>query len=255
MPTYQGQQIGERSSDGQWVWMGNFWRQYGGAGAGEEGRTFGPGLNPGTQPGQLSSDGRHVWRDDSWQLVTTGDEPIPPAIGDKPPPITVGGGGDDTFSLADAIAQYKQSISAAAARERAEAIRLSTRNIGIAGRRGREALLATGRTGGEIEQLMGAGIEGGQRSLNDLLQQFAIQEQQGLAQMEQFGIGAQFTQEELNQRLLALTQQAGQFEQGFGEQVRQFDVTQRNQPKWWEAPLAGIGQGLGYGLTRLIPGA
>lgn len=143
--------------------------------------------------------------------------------------IHVNGDGDDTFNLSDAIAQYQQQIRDLEAQKSAEAQRLSARGIGHTSRQVRNALLATGRTGGEIEQLSAAGIEGGARSLNDLLQQLSLQSQTAQAGAAQFGIGANLTQEEINARLLGLSQQQGQFSQGLSETMRQFDLSRKDQ--------------------------
>lgn len=148
--------------------------------------------------------------------------------------VTVDGNGgeEDDFSaqLAAAVEAYRTQIREMGERERAEAQRLGARDIGKMARMTRQAMLARGRTAGEIEQLTAGGMEAGARSLNDLLQALNIQTQRQMAGAEQFGIGTMISGEELGIRERQMAQQMGQYQQSFEEQRRQF--------------------GLGYGLSQ-----
>lgn len=188
---------------------------------------------------------------------------VPPA--DAKGNFVGGGDGDkETFDLTAAIADYQQQIRDLSERKAAEAQRLSTRNIGHIGRGVQNALLATGRTGGEIEQLTAAGFEGSSRSLNDLLQEFSLLSQQAQAGAAQFGIVSNLKQDELNAYLLQLSQQQSQFAQTFEEKQRQYNQSQLQQQN--QALYGGLGSlfgtvagaGVGFlagGPAGIVPGA
>ena len=164
----------------------------------------------------------------------------------NPPADDFGDGdGEELTDLDKALAGLQAKAQAFSERKAAEAQRLGARDIGKFSTDIRRALLATGRSAGEIEQLSAAGIEGGARSQNDLLQQLALQGQQTQLAIGEFGIGAKLPQEDINARLLMASQRLSLGERNLEEGIRQFDVTQRNRPSPWQGLFSGIGQGFG----------
>ena len=196
---------------------------------------------------------------------------------------------EDDFSaeLAAAVEAMKQQIREMGEFERAEAQRLSARGIGKMSRMTQQALLAQGRTAGEIEQLTAGGMEAGQRSLNDLLQALSLGEKRALVGAEQFGIGTMISGEELGIRERQMSQEMARYQQSFEEQRRQFGVgagqwqqqfglsqqqlaqqaqqfgqqyglAQREQQyaqAWWQPlvqVLGGISQGAGAGIGAYL---
>ena len=111
------------------------------------------------------------------------------------------------------LGAFQQNIQDIGATEAARAQRLSARNLGTQTRGISNALLATGRTPGEIAQLTSGGIEASQRGLSDLLVDLNLQTQRAEAGAQQFGLTGSLTQEGLAQRRSALASQQGQFQQ------------------------------------------
>lgn len=158
---------------------------------------------------------------------------------------------------------FQQNIQDIGARESAQAQRLSARNIGQQTRGITSALLASGRTPGEIAQLTAGGAEASQRGLADLLVEQGLQTQRAEAGAQQFGLTGALTQEQLASSRQALASQQRQFQQNLSEQSRQFGISsafsqqqlseqarQFNrqlaaQPTPFEQGLIGLAGGLG----------
>lgn len=167
---------------------------------------------------------------------------------------------------------FQQNIQDIGAREAAQAQRLSARNVGQQTRGITSALLASGRTPGEIAQLSAGGIEASQRGLADLLVNLNLQTQRAEAGAQQFGLTGALTQEQLASSRQALASQQSQFQQNLAEQSRQFSVSsafsqqqlaeqarQFNkqlaaQPTPFEQGLIAFGGGLGQALPSLFFG-
>ncbi len=165
------------------------------------------------------------------------DKPPPP----PPPPPPDGGNGDgeDDFSaqLAAAMERIRQESREAYESRRAEAQRLGARRTGKMSRMQQQALLARGRTAGEIEQLTAGGQEAGQRSLNDLLQALSVGQKQRQAEIGRMGIGAMISGEELGIRERQLAQQEAQYQQTFGLSQQQLA-----QQATWQQGRLGLGR-------------
>ncbi len=146
--------------------------------------------------------------------------------------------------LATSVEEYEAEIERLGQEQTAEASRLSARNIGKMSTEGRNALLSRGYTNAEIDQLMAGGLEGSQRSLNDLLQQMSLSTQQQLAGASQFGIGTQLTAESLGQAQQKISTSQSQFGQSLAESVRQFNQAQGQQASQFTA-------GLGFSQQQL----
>lgn len=176
----------------------------------------------------------------------------PPAAAPAPePPTAVPGEEDFSAQLAAAVEAYQQQIREMGERERAEAQRLGARDIGKMSRQAQQALLAQGRTAGEIEQLMAGGMEAGARSLSDLIQALNIQEQRQLAGAEQFGIGTMISGEELATRERQMAQQMAQYQQSFAEQQRQFGVGAGQWQQQFGQQASQFAQQLGLSQQQL----
>lgn len=150
--------------------------------------------------------------------------------------------------LATSVEEYEADIERLGGEQAAEAKRLSARNVGKMSQDVRNALLAQGVDPGEIAQLSAGGIEGGQRSLNDLLQQMSLSTQQQLAGASQFGIGTQLTAESLAQAQTRMGTSQSQFGQSLAEQVRQFNQSQSQQASQFGQTLAQGNQQFGSTL-------
>ncbi|TET41434.1 MAG: hypothetical protein E3J60_04585 [Dehalococcoidia bacterium] len=131
---------------------------------------------------------------------------------------------DFSQQLADAVAAWQEEQRRIGALQAAEAQRLGARGIGKMSRMTQQALLAQGRTAGEIEQLTAGGMEAGARSMSDLIKQINLQTQQQVAGAQQYGIGAMISGEELGIRQREMAMAGGQFQQSLAEQIRQFNI-------------------------------
>lgn len=170
-----------------------------------------------------------------------GDEPPVEPPEEPEEPLEDEDAEDFSQQLAAAVAAYQQQIGEWGAAQTAEAQRLGARGIGKMSRMQQMALLAQGRTAGEIEQLTAGGMEAGARSMADLIKQINLQTQQQQAGAAQFGIGTMISAEELGVRERGMAQMGGQFQQSLAEQMRQFNLAQQQQAQQWGQQF-GLGQ-------------
>lgn len=205
------------------------------------------------QDGTRSPGGEWIFseRANDWIPYTAPEPPTPPLP--PPPGDDDGTVVDEDFSgeLAAAVEAYRQQIREMGERERAEAQRLGARDIGKMSRMTQQALLAQGRTAGEIEQLTAGGMEAGARSLSDLIQTLNLQESRQLAGAEQFGIGTMISGEELGIRERGMAQQMAQYQQSFAEQQRQFGIGAGQWQQQFGQQASQFGQQLGLSQQQL----
>lgn len=152
----------------------------------------------------------------------------------------------------DVLQEESQAdIERVGAEESARARQLEAQRTGHALRQAQNALLARGRSAGEVEQLTAGGIEGAQRSLAGLLTDINLQTQRTAAQLGQQSIGTALTAEGLAGERSRLGQASTQFQQSLEETRRQFGLGQTLTREQMAQQQAQFASGLGFDQTQL----